>query len=49
VEERRHVAEGERVLAALADTDVRRNRMAAWQGELERLLVEAGGVTGAGE
>jgi 1,2-phenylacetyl-CoA epoxidase catalytic subunit len=48
-EERRHIADGERVLAALADTDTRRHRVTAWQGELGRLLVESGGVTGADE
>jgi hypothetical protein len=48
-EERRHITEGERVLAALADTDARRDRVAAWQVELGRLVTEAGGVTGAGE
>jgi 1,2-phenylacetyl-CoA epoxidase catalytic subunit len=45
-EERQHIADGERVLAALADTDARRLRVAAWQAELGRLLTEAGGVTG---
>jgi len=45
-EERQHIADGERVLAALADTDARRQRVAAWQAELGRLLTEAGGVTG---
>jgi 1,2-phenylacetyl-CoA epoxidase catalytic subunit len=46
-EERRHIAEGERVLDALADTGARRARVAAWETELRRLLDEAGGVTGA--
>src|SRR5262249_42038291 len=45
-DERRHVADGERVLAALADTDARQGRVAAWQAELARLLREAGGVAG---
>ncbi len=46
VEERQHIADGERVLAALGDTDGRRARVAAWQAELGHVLTEAGGVTG---
>ena len=45
-EERRHVEEGERALAALADTEARRARVAAWAAELGALLARAGGVTG---
>ena len=47
-DERRHVEEGEVVLATLAGDDRRRARVAAWAAELGMLLVEAGGVTGAG-
>jgi 1,2-phenylacetyl-CoA epoxidase catalytic subunit len=46
VEERRHVGDGERLLATLADTDERRSRVARWEGELKSLLAEAGGVAG---
>jgi 1,2-phenylacetyl-CoA epoxidase catalytic subunit len=46
VEERGHVGDGERLLAALADTDERRARVLRWERELESLLAEAGGVTG---
>lgn len=45
-EERQHVADGDRALAALADSESRRARVAAWEGELRRLLAAAGGVTG---
>ena len=45
-DERRHVADGERALAALADTADRQGRVAGWQAELGRLLSEAGGVAG---
>ncbi|MBI3458533.1 MAG: hypothetical protein HY002_22400 [Candidatus Rokubacteria bacterium] len=47
-DERQHVADGQRVLTALADTDARRARVAAWEAELTRLLVGATGVTGEG-
>jgi hypothetical protein len=45
-DERRHVGDGERLLTALADGEGRRARVASWQAELGRLLVDAGGVTG---
>lgn len=48
VEERQHVADGERALDALADTEARRARAAAWQAELTGLLAASGGVAGEG-
>jgi len=48
VEERRHVAAGVELLASLADTEARRARVAAWEGELGTLLAASGGVTGSG-
>lgn len=48
-EERQHVADGLRALEALADTDARRGRVEAWEGELRGLLAGAGGVTGGEE
>lgn len=45
-DERRHVADGTRVLDSLADTDARRARVGAWEAELRGLLTAAGGVTG---
>ncbi len=44
-DERRHVAEGERALTALAESEEHRARVAAWEAELRRRLGEAGGVT----
>jgi hypothetical protein len=46
-EERQHVADGERVLVALAAETPGRARVAAWEAELRGLLSAAGGVTGA--
>jgi 1,2-phenylacetyl-CoA epoxidase catalytic subunit len=45
-EERQHVADGERVLAALVAGDPGRGRVATWEAELRVLLKKAGGVTG---
>jgi rubrerythrin len=45
-DERRHLGEATPVLAALADTDARRARAAAWGAELRGLLEAAGGVAG---
>ncbi len=46
-EERQHLADGERTLVALADSESHRARVAAWEAELKRRLAEAGGVTGS--
>lgn len=49
VEERRHVAEGERLLGHLAGTDACRARVAAWEAELRGLLTASRGVAGSVE
>jgi len=46
-EERQHLADGERTLVALADSEPRRARVSAWQAELGRRLSESGGVSGS--
>ena len=45
-DERRHIADGIRVLESLGGTDAQRARIAAWETELRGLLAAAGGVTG---
>jgi 1,2-phenylacetyl-CoA epoxidase catalytic subunit len=47
IEERQHLADGERMLVALANSEPRRARVAAWEAELTRRLAEAGGMTGS--
>jgi 1,2-phenylacetyl-CoA epoxidase catalytic subunit len=44
-EERQHIRDGERTLAALASTVEAAGRVAVWEAELSGLLVAAGGVT----
>ncbi len=48
-EERQHVADGVRVLEALADTDAGRVRVETWMRELGTLLAAGGGITGGEE
>jgi 1,2-phenylacetyl-CoA epoxidase catalytic subunit len=45
-EERAHIGDGERLLAAMVDSDPRRARVQRWEQELQGLLSEAGGVAG---
>ena len=45
-EERQHILDGERTLAALAASERAAGRVTAWAAELSRLLTAAGGVTG---
>ena len=46
-EERIHIADGERLLTAMADSDRRRARVQRWEQELRGLLADAGGVAGS--
>jgi hypothetical protein len=46
-DERRHVADGEAVLAGLARTAGERDRVAAWERDLRDRLDASGGVTGS--
>lgn len=46
-EERAHIEEGRQILDDLTRTVAKRERALEWQIRLERLLVKAGGVTGA--
>jgi len=47
-EERRHIAAGRALLTHLVRSSSDRERAGTWESRLETLLVESGGVTGAG-
>jgi hypothetical protein len=47
-DEHRHIAAAEVILRHLASTPAARERAAAWEGVLRRLVAEAGGATGEG-